>query len=147
MDWSDVIREDGVVISFPKKFTKALHVFWERGFIIHEDGECFRVISPTSYSVTRDQTGLTPNEFLEFYNSLKVLGGSKAIEVADEIIHITPKRPLRISFRVSAAEHRLIEFAARQYLLDVSEFVRMCVLDKAIESFIRAKKQREAGLV
>lgn len=147
MDWETIIKDQGVTIAFPKKFVQVLQMFQERGFIILERAELFHVISPTSYSVTRTQTGLSPKDFLEFYGSLKVSNGFKTLETADEIIHIKPKRPLKMSFKVSAPERRLVEFAARQYLLDVSDYIRMCVMDNAIKTFIRASKQKETGLV
>jgi hypothetical protein len=147
MKITDIAEEGFLKVSFPKKYVAVLKAFRERGFPIYDEGDFYSVLSPTSYAISSTQAGLSPSEFLEFYKALKVLNGFKKLEEENRIIHLRPKRPLKLSFKVSAPERRLIEFAARQHLLDVSDYIRMCVMDNAIEAFITASRQKETGLV
>ena len=147
MDLYEIVKEGGLKISFPKKFRSVFTLLRERGFVTYEEDDLFHAISPTAYGITRTQTKLPWPVFLEFYRSIKVQNGSKSLEVEEETIYLKPKRPKKLSFRVSVPEYKLIRWAARQYLLDVSDYIRMCVLEDANETLARAKKMRETGLV
>jgi len=143
----EIVREDGLKITFPKNYASVAEVLMVRGFIVREEGGNYVALSPTSFSISRTQARLSLADFRKFFRAVRVSGGFKEFEGEREAIHFRPKRPLSMSFKVSVPERRLIEFAARQHLLDISEYIRMCVIDHAIETFIRAKKQRETGLV
>jgi len=147
MDLREIVKEGGLRITFPKKFRSAFILLQKRGFVTCEDDECFHAVSHTSYGITRRQVEMSWPDFLEFYRSIKVQNGSKRLEVEEETIYLKPKRPKRISFRASVSEYKLIRWAAKQHLLDLSDYIRMCVLEDVNETLARARKMREAGLV
>jgi len=147
MELDEIIGEDGLKIAFLKKYASVAEALKARGFVVREEGERFIALSPTSYAISRTQARLSPLDFLEFFKTMEVWNGFKKLEAEHEVIHVEPKRPLIMHFRVSASERRLVEFAAKQYLLDLSEYIRMCVTENAVEAFIRARKQKETGLV
>jgi hypothetical protein len=147
MDLAKIVEEGALKITFPKEYPSVAEILRARGFIVREEGNSYVVLSPTSFSISRTQAKLSLADLRKFFKNAKVFGGFKEFEGEREAIHFRPKRPLVMTFKVSVPERKLIEFAARQYLLDVSEYVRMCVVDNAIEAFITASKQKETGLV